>query len=86
MHIHSRRAPWGVMSLASIGIAALLIGFGFVMLMLGGLRALQTETGTTFTGNWSWAPYVITLAGGGVVIGLAAWRIGAKSAKRGSST
>jgi hypothetical protein len=24
------------------------------------LRALQSETGDTFTNNWSWAPYVIT--------------------------
>ena len=36
--------------------------------LLGGLRALQTETGTTFDGNWSWAPYLIALAGAGVVL------------------
>lgn len=40
-------------------LGALLLGFGAVFLGLAGLRALQTETDTTFTGNWSWAPYLI---------------------------
>ena len=35
---------------------------GSLLLTLGLLRLLQTETGTTFTGSWSWVPYVITLA------------------------
>ena len=48
---------------------ATLIGFGVVLLMLAGLRALQTETGSTFTGNWSWLPYVIVLV---VAVGMAA--------------
>jgi hypothetical protein len=57
---------------------AILLGIGVVLLLLGGLRALQTETDTMFTGNLSWLPYLITLAGGALVAGLAAWRIGAK--------
>ena len=36
----------------------------------GGLRALQTETGDTFEGDWSWVPYLIVTAvlllGGGL--------------------
>ena len=28
-------------------------------LALGGLRLLQTETGSTFTDDWSWVPYLI---------------------------
>ena len=40
-------------------LGALLLGTGVVFLAMSGLRALQTETGTTFTGNWSWVPYVI---------------------------
>ncbi len=40
---------------------ALLGGIGVILLMLAGLRALQTETGTTFEGTWSWVPYVIVL-------------------------
>ncbi len=46
-------------------LGSFLLGLGVVFLTLAGLRALQTETGTTFTGNWSWAPYgiiVIVLA------------------------
>lgn len=50
---------------------ALLTAFGTVLLVLAALRALQTETDTTFTGNWSWAPYFITLVLAVVVIGLA---------------
>lgn len=42
------------------GIAgSLLLGLGAVLLGVGGLRALQTETGETFAGDWSWAPYLI---------------------------
>jgi len=63
----------------SIALAA-----GSVLLVLAALRALQTETGSTFTGNLSWLPYVITGALATAVLGLAAWRItkgpGAKSA------
>lgn len=40
-------------------LGALLLGFGVVLLAMSGLRALQEETGTTFTGNWSWVPYAI---------------------------
>ena len=32
-----------------------------MFLALSGLRALQTETGTTFTGDWSWVPYLIMI-------------------------
>ncbi|HTN81929.1 MAG TPA: phage holin family protein [Acidimicrobiales bacterium] len=42
------------------GVAgSVLIATGFFLLLLAGLRALQTETGSTFTGSWSWAPYAI---------------------------
>ena len=54
---------------------AVLLGIGNILLLLAGLRALQTQTGTTFTGNWSWAPYLIAVAGGLVLIGLALRRI-----------
>jgi hypothetical protein len=42
-------------------LGAVLMGTGICFLAIGGLRALQTETGTTFTGNWSWAPYLLTI-------------------------
>jgi hypothetical protein len=47
---------------------ALLLGLGVVLLGVGALRALQAQTGSTFHGDWSWAPYgivfVALLAGG----------------------
>ena len=54
---------------------ALLLGIGVSLLLLSGLRALQTETGTAFTGSWSWAPYLIVAVGGVLLIGLALLRI-----------
>jgi hypothetical protein len=42
---------------------------GFVILAIGLLRLLQGETGTTFSGNLSWLPYVICAV---VSIGVAA--------------
>jgi hypothetical protein len=38
---------------------AILLGLGVVLLGVGVLRLLQTETGSTFRGDWSWAPYGI---------------------------
>jgi hypothetical protein len=49
---------------------ALLLGSGVVMLAVGSLRVLQTETGSTFQGDWSWAPYaivVVALIAGGAL-------------------
>ncbi|MGY6499583.1 MAG: hypothetical protein ACXIVQ_01595 [Acidimicrobiales bacterium] len=51
---------------------AILVGLGVVLLALAGLRALQTETGTTFSGNWSFSPYLIVLVGLALVMGLSA--------------
>ena len=68
----------------AFGVAgSLFLSLGLVMLTLAGLRALQGETDTTFTGNWSWAPYLITLVGCALVAGLAARAISAK--KKGSA-
>lgn len=48
---------------AGFGIGgALVLGLGVALLGVGGLRALQTETGDTFAGDWSWAPYLIVFA------------------------
>jgi hypothetical protein len=56
-------------------LGAVALGIGVSLLVLAGLRALQTETGSTFTGNWSWAPYPLVALGGGALIGLALLRI-----------
>lgn len=55
----------------AIGLAgSVTLGVGLLLLSLSLLRALQTET-SAFDGNWSWAPYGITLIASGVVAGLA---------------
>jgi len=54
---------------------AVALGVGLVLLLLAGLRALQTETGSTFTGNLSWAPYLIAVLVGAALIALAVLRI-----------
>jgi hypothetical protein len=52
-------------------LGSLMLGFGVVFLGLAGLRALQEETGDTFSGDWSWVPYLIMfvalLIGAGLV-------------------
>ncbi len=65
------------------------VGFGLlgsILLMIGGvaltlamLRALQEETGSTFTGNLSWAPYALTLLALTVVIAALGLRITKKT-------
>jgi len=61
------------------GLAGALLGaLGVVMLMLAGLRALQTETGSTFTGSWSWAPYAIVVVVALLLVLLAVSRISKK--------
>ncbi|MFP5377980.1 MAG: hypothetical protein ACLGIO_14520 [Acidimicrobiia bacterium] len=63
----------GLTRFVAIGLAgSALLSIGLLLLVLALLRALQTETGTTFDGNWSWAPYLVTLAACLVVAGLAA--------------
>ncbi len=45
---------------------------GLILLVLAGLRVLQTQTGSALDGNWSFAPYLIMLVVAGIIIGLAA--------------
>lgn len=55
---------------------SLLVGIGVVLLLLGGLRALQEEATSTFDGHWSWAPYLLTIVAAAIVIGLSVWAVG----------
>ena len=56
---------------AAMGVAgSVFLSIGLLLLVLGGLRALQTETGDTFEGSWSWAPYLIALVATGIVLAL----------------
>jgi hypothetical protein len=59
-------------------IGALLIGTGIVFIEIGVLRLLQgTAADPHFTGNWSWAPYAIVVAGS-LAAAAIAWYIGGK--------
>lgn len=50
------------------GMAGALLGsLGAVLLLLGVLRLLQTETGDAFDGNWNFVPYVVVLAVSGAI-------------------
>jgi hypothetical protein len=61
----------GILRFVGFGLlGGLFLSIGLVMLALGGLRALQTETGSRFEGNWSWAPYGIVVLAAVVIIGL----------------
>ena len=54
----------------AFGVAgSLLMGVGVILWSLGLLRLLQTQTGDTFAGDWSWVPYLIVFAA--LVIGAA---------------
>ena len=53
----------GVPRWLALGLAgSLALIVGLVLLLLGLLRALQTETGTVFAGNLSWIPYLVAAA------------------------
>jgi hypothetical protein len=58
------------------GVAATLLwSVGLVLLLVGLLRLLQTETGSALTGNWSWVPYVVVSIFAVAVVAIAVWRI-----------
>ena len=47
---------------------ALLGSLGTVLLLLGGLRLLQTETGEAFDGNLTFIPYLLVLLVSGAIV------------------
>jgi uncharacterized membrane protein YidH (DUF202 family) len=63
------------------GLGALLISIGVILLMLAGLRALQTETGDALDGNLSWLPYLIVLAVASLLVLWAVTRISKKQSR-----
>ena len=72
----------------ALGVAgSAVLSIGLLLLALALLRALQTQTETTFHGNLSWAPYGITLVACGLVAALAARAIGShkrRAARKGA--
>ena len=66
----------GLARFVAFGLAgAIGLSAGAMLLLLALLRALQTETGSTFRGDWSWAPYLVTAAAALIVLVLSVWRI-----------
>lgn len=55
--------------------AALLLGVGLVLLLVGLLRLLQTEWTRSATGSLSWLPYLITLLVAVAIVALAISRV-----------
>lgn len=67
------------------GVAgSVVLAIGLVLLVLSLLRLLQTELADTFDGNWSFAPYVLTLVVCLVVLALAAKAVGAAKRRKGA--
>ena len=65
-----------------MGIAgSFFLAFGLLLILLGVLRLLQTETGSALTGDWSWVPYAVTVVLGIAIIAVAALRIQAGPGK-----
>jgi hypothetical protein len=54
---------------------------GLLLILIGVLRLLQTETGSALTGDWSWVPYAVVVVLGIAVMGVAVWRITAGPGK-----
>ena len=66
-----------------MGIAgSFFLAFGLLLILLGVLRLLQTETGTALDGDWSWVPYAVVVVLGIAVIAVAALRIQAGPGQR----
>ena len=60
---------------------AIVSTLGMVLLFLGGLRAIQSES--SFEGHLSWVPYLIASVGAAAVAGLAARAITRPTRKKG---
>ncbi len=66
----------GLGRFVALGVSgSVALSLGLLLLLLALLRALQTETGSTFQGHLSWLPYVITAGAALTVLGLSVWRI-----------
>jgi hypothetical protein len=63
-------------------VGALCFGGGAVIALVGVLRLLQAETGTTFRGVWGFAPYLLTGVAGLVLLAGTAGAYGAASRAR----
>lgn len=58
------------------------LAVGLAVLLLGLLRALQNETGSTFAGKLTWVPYLATAGAALLVAAFAGWRVARGPARR----
>ena len=73
----------GVGRFLAFGIAgSIALCVGMVFVLVGLLRLLQTETGSTFGGHLSWIPYLLVVVVAVAVAALAGWRIARGPAAR----
>lgn len=73
----------GLARFVAAGVAgSLLLGVGLVLLVVGGLRALQTETNDHLTGHLTWVPYAAALVFCGAVALLSVRRATRKKGAR----
>lgn len=73
----------GLARWVGLGLAgSFCLGIGGVLVVLASLRALQTNSGDVFDGNWSFAPYLIVLVGCAALAFLAVSRTGKKDHSR----
>jgi hypothetical protein len=73
----------GLGRFVAFGVGAALIGgFGIIMIMLAGLRGLQTHNDGHLDGNLNWVPYLAALVLLGALIALALNRIKPKGRNR----
>jgi hypothetical protein len=56
-------------------MGSVFLAFGILLILVGILRLLQTETGSALTGDMSWVPYAVVVLLGIIVIAVAVWRV-----------
>ncbi len=60
----------------AVGIGgSIAVAIGLLLLTLSMLRALQTETGSMFTGNLSWIPYLLVVVALMIVMAILVSRV-----------
>jgi hypothetical protein len=67
-------------------LGSVMLGIGLIMMVLGGLRALQVEVHSSyFHGRWSWTPYALAIFVTSAMIGLAVSQVRRGSGARSRS-
>jgi hypothetical protein len=62
-------------------LGSLLVGFGYLFLLLGALRFLQDQF-KVLDGTLSWIPYLIVVVLAAIIVALTLWRVVSGTAKR----